>query len=82
MLSTRCEGRRHQGHAQDLRTGEKKPFEVTLVRAPVQVDKVKWHREADIGYIRIPGFNEQTDDGVQQAVRDLKKQIGPRSRAM
>jgi carboxyl-terminal processing protease len=60
-----------------LRTGDKKPFDVTLVRAPVQVDKVKWHREADIGYIRIPGFNEQTDDGVQQAVRELKKQIGP-----
>ena len=29
-----------------LRTGDKKPFDVTLVRAPVQVDNVKWHREA------------------------------------
>jgi len=60
-----------------LRTGDKKPFDVTLTRAPVQVDKVKWHREGDVGYIRVPGFNEQTDDGVQKAVRDLKKQIGP-----
>jgi carboxyl-terminal processing protease len=60
-----------------LRTGDKKPFDVTLVRAPVQVDKVRWHREGDVGYIRVPGFNEQTDDGVEHAVRDLKKQIGP-----
>ena len=60
-----------------LRKDDKKPFDVTLLRAPVQVDKVRWHREGDVAYIRVPGFNEQTDDGVQQAVRDLKKQIGP-----
>ncbi len=25
----------------------------------------------------MPGFNEQTADGLEKAVRDLKKQIGP-----
>jgi carboxyl-terminal processing protease len=60
-----------------LRTGDKKPFDVTLTRAIVQVDNVRWHREGDVGYIRLPGFNEQTADGLERAVRELRKQIGP-----
>jgi carboxyl-terminal processing protease len=60
-----------------LREGEKKPFDVTLVRAIVSVDAASYRREGDIGYIRMPGFNEQTADGLEHAVRDLKKQIGP-----
>ncbi len=46
-----------------LREGEKKPFDVTLTRAIVQVDAATYRREGDIGYIRLPGFNEQTADG-------------------
>jgi len=60
-----------------LREGEKKPFDVTLVRAIVSVDAATSRREGDIGYIRLPGFNEQTAEGMEKAVRDLKKQIGP-----
>src|SRR6202789_1481298 len=60
-----------------LREGEKKPFDVTLQRAVVQVDADTWRREGDVGYIRLPGFNEQTASGLEKAVRDLKKQIGP-----
>ena len=60
-----------------LREGEKKPFDMTLTRAIVQVDAASYRREGDIGYIRLPGFNEQTADGMEQAIRDLKKQIGP-----
>jgi carboxyl-terminal processing protease len=63
-----------------LRTGDKtapkKPFDVTLTRAIVAVDQVRWHREGDIGYIRVPGFNENTSSGLETAVRDLKRQIG------
>ncbi|MEI9990231.1 MAG: S41 family peptidase [Rhizomicrobium sp.] len=64
-----------------LRTSDKnapkKPFDVTLTRAVVAVDEVRWHREGDVGYIRMPGFNENTASGLETAVRDLKKQIGP-----
>lgn len=59
-----------------LRTGEKKPFDVTLTRAVIRVERVKWHAEGDVGYIRLTGFNEQTDADLQKAVRDLKKKIG------
>jgi carboxyl-terminal processing protease len=64
-----------------LRTGDKnapkKPFDVTMTRAVVAVDEVRWHREGDIGYVRVPGFNENTASGLENAIRDLKKQIGP-----
>jgi carboxyl-terminal processing protease len=60
-----------------MRTGGKDSFEVNLVRAAIEVEAVRFHREGDVGYIRIPAFNERTDEGVQTAVRDLKKQIGP-----
>src|SRR6201989_3576121 len=59
------------------KTAPKKPFDVTLVRAVVAVDEVRWHREGDIGYLRMPGFNAHTTSGLENAIRDLKKQIGP-----
>ncbi|HEY5047178.1 MAG TPA: S41 family peptidase [Rhizomicrobium sp.] len=63
-----------------MRPGAQKSFEVTLERAAIQVEAVKSHREGDIGYIRIPAFNEQTSEGLEAAVRALKKQIGPHVR--
>ncbi len=60
-----------------LRVGAKKPWDVPMTRAIVQVDVVKYHREGDVGYIRLPTFNEKTDEGLERAVRDLKRQIGP-----
>jgi carboxyl-terminal processing protease len=60
-----------------IRAGDKKPFDLTLVRAIVQVDNVRWHRDGDVGYVRMPGFNEKTADGLEHAIKDLKKQIGP-----
>ncbi len=59
------------------RDGEKKPFEVTLVRADVPIDATTSRREGNVAYIRMPGFNEKTAQGLEKAVRDLKKQIGP-----
>src|SRR5215475_13373019 len=60
-----------------LRTGQKKPFEVTLARAIIRVDSAKWRREGDVAYIRLTGFNEQTASGMERGIRELKKQIGP-----
>jgi carboxyl-terminal processing protease len=60
-----------------IREGEKKPFDVTLQRAIVQVDADTFRREGDVGYIRMPGFNQQTASGLERAVRELKRQIGP-----
>ncbi len=63
-----------------MRGSDQKSFEVKLVRAAIEVEAVRSHREGDVGYIRIPAFNEHTSDGVQAAVRELKRQIGPKLR--
>jgi carboxyl-terminal processing protease len=60
-----------------LRAGEKRPLEVTLTRAVIRVESVKFERKGDIGYIRISSFSEKTDAGVKRAVAELKKTIGP-----
>jgi carboxyl-terminal processing protease len=59
------------------REGVKDPIEVKLVRGLVPVEPVTSRREGDIGYIRVPAFNDHTDSGVEAAVASLKKQIGP-----
>jgi carboxyl-terminal processing protease len=61
-----------------MRGGDDKSFEVKLERAAIEVEAVKSHREGDVGYIRIPAFNEHTSVGLEAAVRALKKQIGPK----
>ena len=60
-----------------MRGSAQKSLVVSLQRAAIQVEAVKSHREGDVGYIRIPAFNERTSDGLETAVRELKKQIGP-----
>jgi carboxyl-terminal processing protease len=57
--------------------GDKKTSDVSLVRAIVSVDAVTWRREGDIGYVRVPGFNEKTGAGFEKAVLELKNEIGP-----
>ncbi|MDE1173081.1 MAG: S41 family peptidase [Parvibaculaceae bacterium] len=59
-----------------VRKGVKEPFDVKLTRAVITIKSVRFHREADIGYIRITQFNEQTADGLENAVQTLRKQIG------
>src|SRR5438067_229264 len=60
-----------------MRKGADKPIEVSIVRDIIRVKSVRWHPEGgDIGYIRITQFNEQTTDGLKQAVNDLNAQLG------
>ena len=58
------------------RTG-KDPFDVKLVRATIKIQSVRSHLEdGNIGYIRITSFNEQTDVGLESAMKNLKQQAG------
>jgi carboxyl-terminal processing protease len=43
----------------------------------VKIQSVKSHLEgSDVGYIRITSFNEQTDSGLQSALKALRSQAG------
>jgi carboxyl-terminal processing protease len=55
----------------------KEPFDVKLNRDIIRVRSVKSNTEnEDIGYIRISSFTEQTQDGLDAAIADIKKKTG------
>jgi len=58
------------------RKGVDQPIELTIVREIIRVRPVTYHTDgAEIGYIRITSFNEQTTDGLRKAIGDISKQI-------
>jgi len=59
-----------------MRQGLHDPFDVKLTREVIAVEGVTHKREGDLGYIKIPAFNEHTDEGVRRAVAALRKEIG------
>ena len=60
-----------------MRKGSDKPIEVSIMRDVIRVKSVRSHNEGDdVGYIRITQFNEQTTDGLKQAINDLNNQLG------
>ena len=59
-----------------LRGAKKDPMDVKLVRAVITIKSVRNKIEdGDIGYIRITQFNEQTYDGVKEAIDKFQKDI-------
>jgi carboxyl-terminal processing protease len=53
----------------------KDPFDVKLTRATIKIQSVRSHLEdGNIGYIRITSFTEQTDVGLNNAMKNLKQQ--------
>ena len=60
-----------------IRREGKDPFDVNLVRATIKIQSVRSHLEGDnIAYVRITTFNEQTDVGLNNAMKNLKQQAG------
>lgn len=52
------------------------PFDVTLTRAVIHIQSVKWEAKGDIAYIRITAFNEQTQPGLDKALEEAEQKIG------
>jgi carboxyl-terminal processing protease len=60
-----------------IRREGKDPFDVKLIRATIKIQSVRSHLEGEnIVYIRITTFNEQTDVGLNNAMKNLKQQAG------
>src|SRR5208282_1357292 len=60
-----------------MRKGVDKPIDVTIIRDVIRVKSVRSHSEGDdVGYVRITQFNEQTTDGLKQAINDINSQLG------
>ncbi len=65
-----------------LRKSEKKPFDVTITRAVIRVESVRFKQENDIAVIRITTFNEQTEEGIDRVVNLAKAKIGNKLRGV
>ena len=65
-----------------LRKSEKKPFDVTITRAVIRVESVRFKQENDIAVIRITTFNEQTEEGIDRVVNLTKAKIGNKLRGV
>src|SRR5271170_7630545 len=58
-----------------IRREGREPFDVKLTRANIKIQSVRSHIEDNnIGYIRVTSFNEQTDVGLNNALKNLKQQ--------
>src|SRR5256714_7134201 len=58
-----------------IRREGQEPFDVKLTRAIIKIQSVRSHLEGkNIGYIRVASFNEQTDVGLNNAMKNLKQQ--------
>ena len=58
------------------RKGADKPMDIKLVRAEIVVQSVRSREEGQVGYIRITSFNEQTFDGLKNAIDKIDGDIG------
>lgn len=54
----------------------REPFDVTITRSVIKITSVRSHAEGKVGYVRITSFNEQTDKGLERAIKKLKDEIG------
>jgi len=59
-----------------LRSGEKQPLDLTMMREIIPVQSVKSEVKGDIGYIRISSFSENTDSGVRKAIANIRAKLG------
>src|SRR2546421_3116259 len=58
-----------------IRREGREAFDVKLTRANIKIQSVRSHIEGNnIAYIRVTSFNEQTDVGLNNAMKNLKQQ--------
>ncbi len=59
------------------REGVDEALQFPLKRDVIRIKSVRHHVEQDnVGYVRVTTFNQNTVDGVEAAVTDIKKQVG------
>lgn len=60
------------------REGEEAPVELTLVRDIIKIRSVRHRVEGNAGYLRITTFNQHAAPGLEEAIKDIKAQLGPK----
>ncbi|MBK3778287.1 PDZ domain-containing protein, partial [Azospirillum brasilense] len=65
---------RRNGGNNAANSGPDAPFRVSLTRAIVKIQPVRYRLEGDVAYIRIAAFNQQTSHALDEAVEDMRRQ--------
>jgi carboxyl-terminal processing protease len=58
------------------REGEDEPFDVNITREMIKIRAVRARAEGDVGVLRITTFNEQTYDNLEDAIAEVREEIG------
>jgi carboxyl-terminal processing protease len=58
-----------------LRKGVDQPIDLSLEREVIRVKAVRYRTDGDIGYIRVPTFDEQTTLELKKAISDITSKI-------
>ncbi len=62
-----------------IRRNDEAPFKVTITRDTITIESVKARVFDDsVGYIRITSFNEQTEPGLDEAVKKIRDKVDGR----
>ncbi len=59
-----------------IREGEKKPFDVTIIRDIIKIKSVKSKVYDDVGYLRITSFTENSGKNIADSITKLTTEIG------
>lgn len=76
-VSSRMRGNVGSGVKVTIARASSKPFDLELTRDVIEVERLTYHREGDVGYIKIVAFSDRTDPDLRTAVAALRRQIGP-----
>lgn len=52
------------------------PLEFTIIRDIIKIRSIRHNIEGKAGYIRITAFNQNTETGVKNAIKEIKKELG------
>ena len=58
------------------------PFEVTITRAIILVQSVRWQLYDDIAVIRVASFTEKVEAGLYESINAIRAELGPRLRGV
>lgn len=58
-----------------IRRDGEEGFDVTITRAIIKIRSVRHRIERNIGYIRISSFNEQTQKGLEEAIKEIESEL-------
>tara|TARA_Y100001934_G_scaffold235849_1_gene286943 strand:- start:28699 stop:29928 length:1230 start_codon:yes stop_codon:yes gene_type:complete len=59
-----------------VREGEDEALEITVTRDIITIKSVRWRMEGNAGYVRITSFNEQTEEGLVDAIEGMMAEAG------